>query len=142
MPSRYTYNLSVFEFGIALLACLVHLLLKWAFHWDNLCVHVQRWVMSCETWNQSIKDTIACVEMVELYVIDSVLQCDFLSSIFYAFNLHDSWFRGFEISFEWSYCMTIVSILLFLHDMIRCLWVSSLETLTRHHSSTRGNLEV
>ena len=46
--------------------------------------------MSCETWNQSIKDAIACVEMIKLYVIDSVLQCDLLSSILYAFNLHDS----------------------------------------------------
>ena len=108
------------------------------FNWENLvCSHFWVECMSCETWNQSIKDTIACVVSIGLYVIDSILQCDFFSSIIYAFKLHDSWFRGIEISFEWSYCMTVVSLLSSWHEMSRCLWVSSLETLTRHHSSNR-----
>ena len=152
LNSKYSFmkvcqvdTLIIYQFlksGIALLACLVHLLLKWAFRWEPFVFIFLDECMSYETWNRSINDTIACVEMIELYVINSVFQCDFLSSILYAFTLHDSWFRVIEIFFKWSYCMTIVSLLSSWHDMSRYLWVSSMESLTRHHSSTRSNLGV
>ena len=101
MPSRYTYDLAIFDDGNWSCCISYTFTLLPSFPIERpLCVRIY-WVecMSCEVWNQRIKDTIACFATIGFYVINGVLQCYFISLMLYTFNLHDSWIKGIKISF-------------------------------------------